>query len=60
MVLGASHTMGHHTDHFDFDEEVLRCGVRLFGAITIRLLAGALTPGLAGRGARGMSGALDA
>jgi aminobenzoyl-glutamate utilization protein A len=42
MILGASQPMGHHSDQFDFDEEVLRCGVRVFCAVTIRLLAGSL------------------
>lgn len=42
MLLGANQAAGHHAETFDFDEEVLGCGVRLFGAVTIRLLAGAL------------------
>ena len=41
LVLGTELPGGHHTPRFDFNEEVLVSGVKLFAALVCRLSDGA-------------------
>ncbi len=43
LVLGTELPSGHHTPYFDFNEEVLVSGVKLFGALVCRLTGGTLS-----------------